>query len=340
VALYSGRNLLRGTSLHHDVQEFEGRTLIGQLPARMKSVQEFVKGETRVDAAVGRGGLLHPLKSGAYAVNDDMLQDLESSRYGVHASNLGAFMAKACAEMFSPLIPPIVVDPVVVDEMEDRSRISGIPDIERRSVFHALNQKAVARRVAATLGKKYEETRLVVAHMGGGITVGVHRYGQVVDVNNGLDGDGPMSPERAGLLPATQLVDLCFSGKYTLAEMERRIVGGGGFVAHLGTNDCRVVEKQALPGTRQELLMDALVYQVSKEIGRGLAALGGKVDAIVLTGGLARSEVICSGIRQRVSKFGMVVLHPGEDELSALAEGAIRVLTGEDEPQVYQRWPE
>ena len=340
VALYSGRDLLKSTSLHHTVEEFKGRTLIEQLPARMTSVREFIKGETWVDAAVGRGGLLHPLKSGAYAVSDDMLADLRSSRYGAHASNLGAFMAKACAEMFSPRIPPIVVDPVVVDEMEDFSRLSGMPDIERRSVFHALNQKAVARKVAEGLGKKYHETRLVVAHMGGGITVGVHKYGRVVDVNNGLDGDGPMSPERSGVLPATQLVELCFSGNYTLAEMERRIVGEGGLVAHLGTNDCRVVEERALSDPKPALLLDALSYQVAKEIGRGLAVLGGTVDAIVLTGGLARSSTICEAIQKRVCRFGPVVLYPGEDELLALAEGAIRVLEGEDEPQVYERWPD
>lgn len=339
VGLYSGKTLLRSTSLHHDVEELKGRTLIEQLPMRMQSVREFIKGETHLDAAVGRGGLLHPLESGAYVVTDEMLEDLRISRYGVHASNLGAFMAHACSQVFTTQIPPTIVDPVVVDELEDVARLSGLPELPRRSVFHALNQKAVARKVAARLGKKYLETRLVIAHMGGGITVGAHKYGRVIEVNNGLDGEGPMSPERSGGLPVTQLVETCFSGKYSEKEMGRRIIGEGGFVAHLGTNDCKVVEERAPADPKAALVLEAFSYQVAKEIGRALAVLKGEVDAIVLTGGIARSDVICEDIKRRVSRFAPVLVYPGEDELLALAEGAMRVLDGEEEARIYERWP-
>ncbi len=339
VGLYSGKTLVRSKSLHHDVEELKDRTLIEQLPMRMESVREFIKGETHLDATVGRGGLLHPLESGAYAVTEEMLLDLRISRYGVHASNLGAFMAHACSQVFTTRIPPIIVDPVVVDELEDVARLSGLPEISRRSVFHALNQKAVARKVAASLGKKYHETRLVIAHMGGGITVGAHRHGRVVEVNNGIDGEGPMSPERSGALPVTQLVEACFSGKYSEREMGRRVVGEGGFVAHLGTNDCKIVEERAPSDARAALVLEAFSYQVAKEIGRALAVLEGDVDAIVLTGGVARSDVICEEIKRRVSGFAQVLVYPGEDELLALAEGAMRVLCGEEEARIYKRWP-
>lgn len=339
VSLFEGTQCVRSQSLHHDVAELKGLRLIDQLPMRLQKVREFISGEKHLDAVVGRGGLLHPLKSGAYVVNDDMLSDLREARYGEHASNLGAFLAHEISLLYQTRIGALVVDPVVVDEMDEVARVSGLPGTCRKSLFHALNQKAVARRVSRELGKPYESTRLVVAHMGGGVTVGAHREGRVVDVNDGLFGDGPMSPERAGGLPSIQLINLCFQPGMTLERISRRLVGEGGFVAHLGTNDFLEIQRRAATDAYASLIVDAFAYQVAKEIGKGVAVLSGKVDAIVLTGGLARSESLCSKIRARVDKFGMVVVYPGEDEMLALVEGALRVLEGQEQPLVYERWP-
>jgi len=228
------------------------------------------------------------------------------------------------------------VDPVVVDELMDEARLSGIPEIERRSIFHALNQKAVARRAAAEIGKPYEEVNLVVAHMGGGISVGAHKKGMVIDVNNALDGDGPFAPERAGSLPAGELVKYAFSGNVELGEIIRKMVGGGGLVAHLGTNDLREVERRIGEGDEQaDLVFRAMAYQVAREIGARSAVLSGEVDAVVLTGGLAFSEKFVEAVRERVSFIAPVKVYPGEDEMAALAQGALRVLAGEESALEY-----
>ena len=289
-----------------------------------------------LDAVVGRGGLLKPIESGTYEVSDKMLEDLRACTWGEHASNLGAPLAVRLADE-GGCGKAYIVDPVVVDEMCPLARYSGLPEIERRSIFHALNQKAVARRAAVELGKPYAECNLVVAHMGGGVSVGAHEKGRVIDVNNALDGDGPFSPERAGSLPVGGLVKLAFSGKYELPQLLKMLTGKGGLVAHLGTNDLREVARRMDDGDEKaRLLFEALAYRMAKEIGASAAALSGEVDAIILTGGLAYNERFTKLIRDRVAFIAPVKIYPGEDEMQALVEGALRVLNGSEEARRYE----
>ncbi|HEX9025205.1 MAG TPA: butyrate kinase [Clostridium sp.] len=288
-----------------------------------------------MDAVVGRGGLLKPIISGTYNVNDKMLKDLKENVQGEHASNLGAIIANEIANSIDK--PAFIVDPVVVDEMEELARVSGMPEIPRKSIFHALNQKAVAKRYAKESSKKYEDINIIVVHMGGGVSVGAHKNGKIVDVNNCLDGDGPFSPERSGGVPVGDLVRLCFSGKYTLAEVLKKITGKGGFVAYLDTNDARIVEKAALEGDpKAKLIHDAMGYQVAKSIGAAAAVLSGKVDAIILTGGMAYGKPIVDVISKKVAFIAPIVVYPGEDEMLALAQGVIRVLNGDEEVREYK----
>ncbi|GHS93098.1 putative butyrate kinase [Synergistales bacterium] len=286
------------------------------------------------DAVVGRGGLMKPVRGGTYSVNGKMLDDMKS---GVHASNLGAYLAVRFADAGGKKAPAYVVDPVVVDELADEARISGLPEMPRISIFHALNQRAVARRAAAELKKPLSECNLVVAHMGGGVSVGAHERGRVIDVNNALDGEGPMSPERSGSLPIGSLVTLCYSGKYSEKDIQKMINGSGGLVAHLGTNDLREVEKRIDAGDEKAaLIFRALCLQIAKEIGKCAVVLKGELDAIVLTGGLAYSDNLCASIASITDFIAPVLRYPGEDEMQALAEGALRVLRGEEKPLVYQ----
>ena len=288
-----------------------------------------------LDAIVGRGGLLKPIEGGTYAINDAMLKDLKVGILGQHASNLGGIIANEIGKQLN--VPAFIVDPVVVDEMIDVARISGMPEIERKSIFHALNQKAVAKRYAKESGKNYEELNLIVAHMGGGISVGAHMNGRVIDVNNALDGEGPFSPERSGGLPVGDLAKMCFSGKYTLEDIKKKINGKGGFVAYLNTNDAREPLKMAQNGDENaRVIFEAMGYQVAKEIGKCAAVLSGKVDAIILTGGIAYGEVIVSYIKERVEFISPVVVYAGEDELLALAEGGLRVLRGQEKAKEYK----
>lgn len=287
-----------------------------------------------LNAVVGRGGLLKPIESGTYEIDETMLNDLKTGVQGQHASNLGGIIANEIGKSLN--IPAFIVDPVVVDELQDLARISGMPEIERISIFHALNQKAVAKRYAKEIGKNYEDLNLIVVHMGGGVTVGAHKAGKVVDVNNGLDGEGPFSPERSGGLPVGDLVKLCYSGKYTIEEMKKKITGKGGMVAYLNTNDFIEVEKKALAGDKEfKLIFDAFIYQVSKEIGKCAAVLSGKVDTIILTGGIAYSKPVDEGIKDMVSFIAPITIYPGEDELLALAQGGLRVLNGEEKAKTY-----
>lgn len=289
-----------------------------------------------IDAFAGRGGLLRPLKSGAWAVNDAMLEHIYDERYGVHASNLGAPLAHRLAREAGGK-HAYIVDPVVVDERYPEAAVSGVPELPFRSIFHALNQRAVAHRVAKQLGRSYDNCSFVVAHMGGGVSVGAHRRGRVVDVNQALGGTGPMSPERAGTVPAQELIDMCFSGKFTRPEINKKITGQGGLVAHLGTNDFREVMKMVENGDeRAKLIFDALCHQIAKEVGAMASVLRGDVDAVIITGGLAHSKELCLGIKERVSWISRVIVSPGEDELRALAEGVLRVFNGEDEGKVYR----
>lgn len=303
----------------------------------MRMLEKHNAAPSDIDAFAGRGGLLHPLESGAWLINDAMLDDVYSEKYGVHACNLGAPLAHRLA-LEAGGKHAYIVDPVVVDERIPEAAISGVPEIPFRSIFHALNQRAVAHRVAGELGKPYSECSFIVAHLGGGVSVGAHGCGRVIDVNQALGGYGPMSPERAGTVPAQGLVDMCCSGKYTKAELDKKITGQGGLAAHLGTNDFREVMKMVDKGNdKAALIFEALCHQVAREIGAAATVLRGKIDAIILTGGLAYSAELCRGIENRVSWIAGVIVSPGEDELRALAEGVARVLRGEDKAKIYEK---
>jgi butyrate kinase len=285
-------------------------------------------------AVVGRGGLLKPLAGGTYIVNEALTEDLRRAERGEHASNLGGVIARQLADQLA--IPAFIVDPVSVDELEPVARISGSPELERVSMSHALNMKAVARKVAEEIGKKYENANFVVAHLGTGVSLSAQRNGKMIDIVDGKE-EGPFAPDRCGGLPASQLVKLCYSGKYTYDELKKKLFGSGGLYAYLGTKDIREVEKQAAEGNRQaELLLDALVYQVAKEIGALATVLGGNIDRIILTGGIAYSKRIAEGIADRVKFLAPVTIVPGEEEMDSLVAGALRVLRGEEEAKTYQ----
>ncbi|CAK7023706.1 MAG: Butyrate kinase 2 [Peptostreptococcus russellii] len=287
-----------------------------------------------LDCIVGRGGLLKPIKGGTYSVTESMLEDLRVGVSGQHASNLGGIIANEFSKELN--IPAFIVDPVVVDEMMPVARVSGLADIERRSIFHALNQKAIARRYADEIGKKYSDLNLIVAHMGGGVSIGAHEKGCVVDVANALDGEGPFSPERSGSIPIGSLVDMCYSGKYTIYDMKKKITGKGGLVSYLDTNDVRDVEAMVENGDEKAITVyKAMAYQIAKDIGAGATVLAGKVDAILLTGGIAYSKKFTDLITERVNFIANVKVYPGEDEMIALALGGLRVMRGEEVAQNY-----
>ncbi len=286
-------------------------------------------------AVVGRGGLMKPVESGVYRVNDAMKDDLINSPMGEHASNLGALIADEIASELSDT-PAFIVDPVVVDELQPVARLSGHPAISRLSIFHALNQKSVARLFASEHARRYEDLNLIVAHMGGGISVGAHLKGKVIDVNNALSGDGPFSPERTGGLPSNQLAKLCFSGKYTHEEIKTMLVGMGGMTAYLGTNDFREICERASGGdTTAQLVIDAAAYQVSKEIGSMATVLKGKVDAIILTGGMAFQDSFIEKIKSSTEFIAGITVYPGEYEMQALALNTLLALDGKIEIKEY-----
>lgn len=288
-----------------------------------------------LDAVVGRGGLVRPVESGTYAVTEKLKQDLFLGVAGEHASNLGGLIADDISSGINNC-KAFIADPAVVDELDPVARVSGHPLFERRSVFHALNQKAMAKMYAKEVGRKYTDLRLVVAHMGGGITIGAHRFGRVVDVNNGVDGYGPFSPERAGTIPAGDLVKLAFSNKYTYGEVKHMLNGIGGLMGHLGLNQAQIVEAKALWGDEKcELILKAMAYQVAKEIGAMATVLNGNVDAIILTGGIAHSKYIVNLIKQRIKYIAPVKVYAGEDEMKALAINAFRVLSGLESLKAY-----
>ncbi|MDR3565366.1 MAG: butyrate kinase [Negativicutes bacterium] len=287
-----------------------------------------------LDAVVGRGGLLKPLPGGTYEVNQLMLEDLRKAEQGEHASNLGAVLAYNLAERLA--VPALIVDPVSVDEMEPVARVSGSPEFERVSMSHALNSRAVARKVAKSLGRTYQEMNLVTAHLGTGVSVAAHRKGRMIDVSSGKD-EGAFSPDRCGGLPTFPLMKLCFSGQYTQKELNDKFMGSGGIFAYLGTKDIREVERLAAEGNEKAgLILAALAYQVAKEIGAMATVLAGAVDRIVLTGGIAFATNIVNAISERVKFIAPVVVMPGEEELESLAAGAVRVLRGEEAAKVYQ----
>ena len=333
IAVYSDKREVLNRVIRHDTKELEKFDKIAdQYEFRIKMIKEVLKTgniqNDKFDLIVGRGGLLKPIKGGAWLVNEKMVSDLKEAKRGEHACNLGAIIAHDIAKKIG--VKAYTVNPVVVDELDNVARISGIPEIERASIFHALNQKATARKLAAQLERKYEDLNLIVAHMGGGITVGAHKKGRVVDVNNGLYGEGPFSPERSGSLPAEQLVQMCFDGKHTKNGIIKEIHGKGGMIAYLGTSDCKTIEYNSKHGNKIcALLLDAMLYQIAKEIGSMAAVLNGEVDGIILTGGLAYGKVLMEKISKKISFIGKVYIFPGENEMEALRDGTLMALDGQ-----------
>ncbi|HDQ43911.1 MAG TPA: butyrate kinase [bacterium] len=313
-------------------------TLLEQLPMRRADVRAVLrKREVNIrelDAVAARGGPFKPLKSGTYRITGALIQDIQNGNVqSDHASNLAALIGYEIAETAG--ISAFFVDPVSVDEMEPLARYSGLPEIPRRSLVHALNVKAVARKAAAAMNASIRDLNFIVAHLGGGISIAPLRKGRIVDVNNAIE-EGPFSPERAGTLPASSLVRLCFGGRVDYRLMQRRIVGQAGLVAYLGTKNLNTIEARISEGDRQaEEVLQAMAYQIAKEIGAMAAVLSGRVDAVVLTGGCAHSDRLCGWIRERVSFIAPVRIFPGEFEMEALAEGVTRVLEGEEEAKVY-----
>ncbi|MDR3596059.1 butyrate kinase [Clostridium sp.] len=340
ISVYEDEKEIFGETLRHSSEEIgKYEHILDQKDFRTQIILKVLQDNNmhikELDAIVGRGGLLKPILSGTYNVNDAMLQDLKESVQGEHASNLGAIIAKEIANSIGK--PAFIVDPVVVDEMEEIARLSGIPELPRKSIFHALNQKAVAKRYAQEFCLNYEDVNVIVAHMGGGVSVGAHQKGKIIDVNNALDGDGAFSPERSGGVPAGDLARMCFSGKYTLEEILKKITGKGGFVAYFNTNDARIVENASLEGNpKAKLIYDAMGYQVAKEIGAAAAVLNGQVDVIILTGGMAYAKPMINFLKEKVAFIAPIIVYPGEDEMLALAQGAIRVLNGEEEIKEYK----
>jgi butyrate kinase len=340
VAVYDGdKEVFTKAASHSTEQLSRFDRIFHQYGFRKQIVLEVLEEQgiplENLDAVAGRGGNMKPVEGGTYIVNEQMLEDLRIGVMGQHPSNLGAIIADEIAKELG--IGAYVVDPVVVDELEDIARISGMPEIERKAKDHPLNQKAAARRAAAELGREYRESSFLVAHLGGGISVGVHKKGRIIDVNNVLDGDGPFSPERAGGLPVGALVELCFSGRYTKEELMKKLVGRGGLAGYLGTNDAREIQRRIKGGDKYaELIYKAMAYQISKEIGAGAAVLKGQADAIVLTGGLTNDKEFISWITEHISYIAPVIVYPGEFEMEALAQGVLRVLRGQEEVKTYK----
>lgn len=339
IGVFEDETLLFEETLRHSTEEIaQYASIVDQKDFRKQIILDLLDKKNfdikSLQVVVGRGGMLKPIPGGTYAVSDELLHDLKIGVQGQHASNLGGILAREIGDSIG--VPSFIVDPVVVDELIPIARYSGVPELPRTSVFHALNQKAVAKRFAKEQGKAYDSLNLIVVHMGGGVSVGAHEKGNVIDVFNALDGDGAFSPERAGAVPSGALVKLCYSGKYTEKEIYKKIVGGGGFNAYLNTNDMRDVEKMVEGGDKNaEEIRDAFIFQVAKNIGSMSCVLKGKVDQIIMTGGIAYDKQVIAGLKERVGFIAPVTVYPGEDELLALAQGALRVLNKEEAAKEY-----
>ena len=339
LALYREKEKLLQESIEHtpdDLLPYE--TIADQVPYRLRLIRDFMErnrihGE-QLAAVVGRGGLVFGLKTGGYRVTDDLCKALVSDEWSQpHASNLGGLLAKAIADEYG--IPAFIYDAVTSGELPELARITGIPEIRRRSFYHVLNSRATAIRYAKEQGKRYEDLNLIVAHLGGGISAGAHEHGRIIDSVG--DDDGQFSPERSGSVPQLELIRLCYSGKYTKAEMQKKIRGRGGMFAHLGTSDCREIERRIANGDKTaEQVFEAQAYQIAKTIGLLSIVLKGRCDAIVLTGGLAYSKLLTDRVREYVAFIAPVVVMPGENEMEALANGGLRLLDGEETVHEYQ----
>ena len=339
IGVFEDETLLFEETLRHSTEEIaQYASIVDQKDFRKQIILDLLKSKdfdiNSLQVVVGRGGMLKPIPGGTYAVSDDLLEDLKVGKQGQHASNLGGILAREIADSIS--VPSYIVDPVVVDELMPISRYSGVPELPRTSVFHALNQKAVAKRFAKEQGRAYNTLNLVVVHMGGGVSVGAHEQGRVIDVFNALDGDGAFSPERAGAVPSGALIKMCFSGQYSEKEVYKKIVGNGGFNAYVNTNDMRDVEKMILEGDGHAAeIREAFIMQVAKDIGSMACVLKGKVDQIIVTGGIAYDKAVVKGLQERAGFIAPITVYPGEDELLALAQGALRVLNGEEPAMEY-----
>ncbi|HOX77717.1 MAG TPA: butyrate kinase [Bacteroidales bacterium] len=341
IAVYRNKECIFEENIKHsadDLAPFEKIT--DQFEFRKRVIMEKLNGtrieKDKVRVIMGRGGLVYPIESGVYRINEKMKHDLVHSPVGEHASNLGGFIAEDLAKDF-PNAEAFICDPVVTDELDEIARIAGHPEFTRRSVFHALNQKATARRHATAVGKKYEELNLIVAHLGGGISIGAHRHGRVVDVNHAIGGEGPFSPERAGSVSVIDAVKLAYSGKYSEKEFTKMLIGKGGLCAHLGTNNAYEVEHRVKNGDEHAALVyEAMAYQVAKFIGMKAVVLKGKVDGILITGGIAYDKWFVGKIREYADWIGPFFIYPGENEMEALAMNALRVINGEVEVKEYQ----
>lgn len=339
IGVFEDETLLFEETLRHSTEEISRyATIVDQKDFRKDIITNLLK-EKNFDiksliVVVGRGGMLKPIPGGTYAVTDDLLHDLKIGKQGQHASNLGGILAREIADSIG--VPSYIVDPVVVDELDPIARYSGVPELPRTSVFHALNQKAVAKRYAKEQGRAYNSMDLIVVHMGGGVSVGAHHNGRVIDIFNALDGDGAFSPERAGAVPSGALIKMCFSGKYTEKEVYSKIVGKGGFNAYCGTNDMRDVEKMVNDGDAHAAeVRDAFIQQMSKDIGSMACVLNGKAEAIIVTGGIAYDKAVVAGLKEKCEWIAPFTVYPGEDELLALAQGGLRVLNGEEKAMEY-----
>lgn len=339
IGVFEDETLLFEETLRHSTEEIaQYATIVDQKDFRKEIIVNLLKEKefdiNSLNVVVGRGGMLKPISGGTYPVTDALLNDLKIGVQGQHASNLGGILAREIGDSIG--VPSYIVDPVVVDELMPEARYSGVPELPRISVFHALNQKAVAKRYAKETGKAYDSLNLIVVHMGGGVSVGAHKAGKVVDVFNALDGDGAFSPERAGGVPSGALIKLCFSGKYTQAEVYKKVVGNGGFNAYLGTNDMRNVAKIVEDGNEEaKVIRDAFILQVAKDMGSMACVLEGKVDQIIITGGIAYDKYVVNALKEKAGWIAPVTVYPGEDELLALAQGALRVLNGEETSMDY-----
>ena len=341
IALFEDEQKVSETVLEHPSDEMaKFNKTIDQLDFRYNVIMNYLKEQnydvTKLDACVGRGGYLHPIEAGTYLVNDAIVHDLTIALHGDNAANLGGLLAKKIADPLGK--PSYIVDPTAVDEITPVARISGMADISRRSLIHALNIRAVTREYAKSVGKKFNEVTCVVAHMGGGCTTVIIKEGKCIDMYNGLDGDGAFSPTRSGAVPVGDLIRLCYSGKYaTVDDMMKRAVGDAGLVAYLGTADMRVVNKMIENGDEKaKIVREAFIYQHAKDIGALATVNFGKIDAVILTGGIAYDKGVVKGIEDRVGWIAPVVAIPGEREMQALAAGAFRVLNGEEEAKIYE----
>ena len=338
IGVFEDETLLFEETLRHSTEEIaQYASIVDQKDFRKEIITNLLASKDfdmkSLNVVVGRGGMLKPIPGGTYAVTDELLADLKVGVQGQHASNLGGILAKEIGDSIG--VPSYIVDPVVVDELMPIARYSGVPEFPRVSIFHALNQKAVAKRYAKEQGVPYESLNLVVVHMGGGVSVGAHENGRVIDVFNALDGDGAFSPERAGGVPSGALIKMCFSGEYTEKEVYSKIVGKGGFNAYLGTNDMRNVTKMAAEDPKAAEIKGAFLLQVAKDIGSMACVLKGKVDQIIVTGGIAYGADVVAALKESCEWIAPFTVYPGEDELLALAQGALRVMNGEEAAKEY-----